>query len=103
MVERRVEPRLRLLSHAFYWADRVEGRGELSDISMTGALIEEASTPMKPGTELRVTFGLKECGTAIQLRANVVRETETGFAVEFLEMDRLLQEWLDRVTSEFEV
>ena len=101
--ERRAAPRIQLLSHAFYWADRVEGRGELHDVSMTGARIEEASTPMKPGTKLRVTFGLNECGTAIQLWADVVRETETGFAVQFLEMDRLLREWLHRVTSAFDV
>ena len=102
-VERRVAPRVELLSHAFYWAYGVEGCGELHDVSMTGARIEEASTPMKPGTKLRVTFRLKECGTAIQLWANVVRETETGFAVQFLEMDRLLEESLHRVTSEFDV
>ena len=68
-----------------------------------GARIEEASTPMKPGTKLRVTFGLRECGTAIQLWANVVRETETGFAIQFMEMDPLLTDWLHHVTSAFDV
>lgn len=90
-------PRVRLLSHAYFAAGRVEGRGILHDLSITGACINEASPRVKPGTEIRLTFALREHDVPVRIWGKVVRKTETGFAVEFIKLDRSLRESLQRV------
>ena len=100
LVERRGASRVRLLTHAYFAAGRVEGRGILHDLSITGACINEASPRMKPGTELRLTFALREDDLPVRIRGKVVRETETGFAVEFIKLARGLRELLQRVISD---
>ena len=100
--ERRGAPRVRLLSHAFFSAGRVEGRGTLYDLSITGAGLKEATPLMKLGTKIRLTFALREDDSPIRIWGKVIRETETGFAVQFIEQDRRLNEWLQLVISQSE-
>jgi hypothetical protein len=61
-----------------------EAWGTLADISVTGARIEEVSLRFKPGTEVRAMFSLIEGCVPVEVGAEVVRETETGFAIEFI-------------------
>ena len=100
LVEPRGAPRVRLLRHAYFAAGRVEGRGILHDLSITGACINEASPRVKPGIQIRLTFALREQDVPVGIWGKVVRKTETGFAVEFIRLDRSLRELLQRVISD---
>lgn len=93
--ERRAAPRIRLLSHAYFSAGRVEGRGVLYDLSATGARIEEATSRIKPGTKIHLTFALDEHDSSVSVSAAVVRETETGFAVHFVDPNQRVKEWVE--------
>jgi hypothetical protein len=68
---------------------------------MTGARIEEATIPMSEGTSLRMTFGSGIDGSSIRLSARVVRQTDSGFAVEFVSPDGPTRERLEVLVSEF--
>jgi CBS domain-containing protein len=73
-----------------FQAGDVEGRGTLEDISVTGARIEQAVPTLKAGTALRLRFA-PDAGLTVELRGKVVRETESGFAVEFTHVPAALK------------
>ena len=100
--ERRSSLHVPVGSRALFSADRIEGQGILHDLSPEGARIEEASARLPPRSRVRISFEILGEVFPLWIPATVVRETETGFAVQFLEMDRLLKEWLHRVTSAFD-
>jgi hypothetical protein len=100
--ERRATPRVQLLSHVFFSAGRVEGRGVLHEVSKTGARIEDTSPRLKPGTKVQLTFVLDQDGQPMDISANVVRETESGFAVQFTETNERLELWFQEVLSRSE-
>ena len=77
---------------------RTDARGLLHDISSSGARIEEASLRLKPGTVVRLTLPLIGEFEPVQVRGEVVRETETGFAVRFVDAESIqesLERWMD--------
>jgi c-di-GMP-binding flagellar brake protein YcgR len=84
----------------FFWAGRVEGRGVLYDLSIGGARIDEAAPQMPAGTEIGLTFALREDDSPIQIRGEVVRETPDGFGVKFTEVNEQLREWIELIISE---
>jgi hypothetical protein len=98
--ERRKTPRIRLLSHVFFWAGRVEGSGTLHDLSSGGARIEDASPTMKVGSAIKLTFALNDNDAPIDLRGEVVRSTSTGFAVKFTDVNDELKEWIEQVIAQ---
>ncbi len=83
-------PRHGIVTPVAYSGPDLEGGGSLANISISGALIEPASPPVAPGTRLsllvpyfpRTHLELR----AVELPAEVVRETDTGFAVLFKEL-----------------
>ncbi len=97
--ELRSGSRVRLLEQVVIWSGRVEGAGSLRDLSMKGARVEEASPQMKSGTRLKLAWGLRENGSPLRIPATVVRETDTGFAVEFLDLSDEVKNWLQQVIS----
>ncbi len=101
-VERRAAPRVCLLRQTDFWAEGVVGQGVLHDLSSTGARIEEPSSQIERGEEIDLTFALHEDGRPIRIRGTVVRETETGFGVQFIQSDRRLTEWIELAVSQFE-
>ncbi len=97
-VEHKAERRrVRLLDRVVFWSGRVEGAGSLRDLSISGARVDDASAKLKPGTKVELTWGLRENGSPLRIPANVVRETDTGFAVEFLDLSAEVRVWLEEV------
>ena len=84
-------PRHGIRTPVAYSAADLEGGGSLANISISGALIEPASPSVAPGTRLslivpyfpRTHVELR----AVELPAEVVRQTDTGFAVLFNKLD----------------
>jgi c-di-GMP-binding flagellar brake protein YcgR len=70
-----------------YSGRSVSGTGTVQNISSTGALIEDADPPLLSGGEVTLRFSIFEDSAPITIRGKVVRETENGFGVEFVEMD----------------
>ncbi len=63
------------------------GTGTVQNISSSGALIEEVDPPLLSGGKIALSFTPFDDSKPIELRATIVRETDTGFAVEFDELD----------------
>lgn len=81
---RRVRPRVPVRFRAEFSNRRIEGTGTVRNISTTGALIEPASPLPMAGVRITLQFSFLEESVPISVPARVVRETERGFAVEFL-------------------
>jgi hypothetical protein len=77
-----------------------EGWGTLSVISVTGARIDDASPRLKPGELVRVMFTLMEKCLPVSVRAKVVRETETGFAIEFVGLEPRLKHMIQMAIAQ---
>jgi hypothetical protein len=81
--ERRTAFRFRISGAVHFEAGSTEGWGTLADISTKGARIDDADPRLKEGSSVRLMISLVEGAVPIRVTAKVVRETETGFAVEF--------------------
>ncbi len=94
---RAVMPRHEMRAAVAFWGTNLEGGGTISNISVSGALIEPASPSVLPGTSLKLFVNGVEF-SSVELSAEVVRTTGSGFAVSFDELgaetDRLLRELL---------
>lgn len=96
-VERRGAPRVRLLTRACFYAEDVEGEGTVFDLSVSGARVENASHRLQPGAETRLILALSDDDAPLEASGKVVRETETGFAVCFNQVDERLEAWFRRI------
>ncbi len=89
--ETAARPRHGIRTPVAYSGPDVEGGGSLANISISGALIEPASPSVAPGTPISLLVPYFPRShvelRAVELPAEVVRETETGFAVLFNELD----------------
>ena len=98
--ERRIAPRYRNRYKVVFRTDDEQGSGTLHDISMSGARVEDASMQPKPGTRIRLEFAPRADCLPVEVRAHVVRECGSGFAVEFSALDprmkRLLRSLVER-------
>ena len=90
--ERRRAFRFRIKGPVHFEAGFTEGWGTLADISTTGARIDDADPRLKEGSSVRMMISLVEGALPVKLKAKVVRETETGFAVEFVELEPRLKQ-----------
>ena len=81
--ERRTAQRFKLRVTAEYRTTAERGKGLLWDISTSGARIDGASSSVTEGTHVQIQFSLFPGSVPIVLPAKVVRETKTGFAVNF--------------------
>ena len=77
-------------------AERKEGAGVLSEISYSGALVEEVSNRPKVGTILRL-FVFFQPVAPEQIVGEVVRHTKNGFAIHFNETKDELRKLVDDV------
>lgn len=71
---------------AEYSGRGVEGSGTVRNISHSGALIEQAEPLLIAGGDVRLRFSFFESSLPVEIRAKVVRETDQGFAVRFVEL-----------------
>ncbi len=70
------------------------GEGIIWDMSMTGARIEVATAPMRPGTPINMKIWYASEAAPVFAAARVVRATQTGFAVRFTRMSNSLRQQL---------
>ncbi len=87
--ERGVRPRHEIRAAVAYWGTDLEGGGSIANISTSGTLIEPASSSVAPGTRLGLLVaywpdGVELC--SVELSVEVVRTTDSGFAVRFKEL-----------------
>ncbi len=83
---RRRAPRVPVHFSCEFYGRKVQGTGMVRNISVSGALIEEAEPLLISGTEIHMRFVLGT-DTVVEVTAEVARETEGGFAVRFDTMD----------------
>lgn len=86
-LEKRVAPRLRLQAAARYSSGPASGEGIVKNMSRSGALIENVSNPLRPGTKVTLHICLVSGAEEMQLSAEVVRETPEGFAIRFVGLE----------------
>jgi hypothetical protein len=79
-------PRINLRVPVFYRVGEIWGEGTSGDVSMTGALIEHASETPELDAKLEIWFSFFPGSTSVALPARVVRHTEAGFGVAFVDL-----------------
>lgn len=94
--EKRISRRYRVEIEATYHFDSTQNgaTGIVRDISVTGAHIEHASAPIRPGTPLLLEIPFLPNGLPHKLRAVCTRATENGFAVIFPRLHRGMRSFL---------
>ncbi len=88
---KRAGDRVSVRFRATYRARTIEGSGFVRNISHSGALIDPAEPPLLAGGQTKLCFSFFEGSLPVEVKAEVVRETKTGFAVRFTEMDPRLR------------
>ncbi len=74
-----------------FTAGKIEGSGLILDVSLTGAHVREASHRLEAGTKVDMYFLQEKTERRLHAVAEVMRETESGFAVRFLRVERELR------------
>jgi hypothetical protein len=95
---RRGEGRVQTRFESLYSAGRAEGTGTLADISYSGALVEGASLLPELGKAMRL-FVFIQPVSPFELVGEVVRHTESGFAMEFASLSDELKRFVDDVSA----
>jgi hypothetical protein len=80
LIEKRSDYRYRYLAEINYGSDYGAGQGLVRDISLGGVEIS-AERKIPVGTDVLVTIPLPKALRNVSLRGEVVRHTETGFAL----------------------
>jgi hypothetical protein len=75
------------MAPASYQGTQFEGEGTIANISTSGALIEPASATLAPGTQLDLRIARPSASSSLAIPSEVVRETDSGFAVRFRQLD----------------
>ncbi len=94
--ERRQAPRFSVCVPMEYEDHSVTGRGFTKNVSLSGVLIKQASSPALIGTNLRLRFSFFLGSFATPFRGKVVRHAEDGFAIQFASLDEAEFEVLRR-------
>jgi hypothetical protein len=95
--EKRAAPRVKLRGPTEYRGAAVHGQGTVWDISVSGARIENASAAVERGATLGLRSSFYPGSFDVELKGDVVRHTETGFAVQFVGLGAPEIDFLRRV------
>lgn len=87
-------PRFDLRVPVRFKGGRGRGEGIIWDVSTSGARIEVATARMRPGSQVHLQFSYSSEAEPIVAAAEVVRATETGFAVRFVNLSGAVRERL---------
>ena len=68
---------------AHYSVERSDGEGVLVNISHTGAMIEEVTTQLEVGKQVRITVILPDSDGSFELAGKVTRHAGRGFAIDY--------------------
>ncbi len=93
-VNRRDSRRVKTWFLALHSSGRDEGDGFLTDVSNSGALVEEATSQPSIGNRVRLLVRLPD-QAEFELVGQVVRHTESGFGVEFEKNYPILRHLID--------
>jgi hypothetical protein len=93
---RRVQP----LPTVYFSTDDVVGQGGLGDLSTKGVRIEHASPRLDAGTRCELVLTLRDDWPQIHVEGDVARQTDSGFAVQFVEVDATVDQMLSTMVSE---
>ena len=88
---------MKLRAPTEYRNDAVHGNGTIWDISASGARIENASAAVDHGATLALRASFFPGSFDVEVRGDVVRHTDNGFAVRFVELGAVQKELLRRV------
>ncbi len=83
----RRRPRAHVRFRVDYRGPSFEGTGLVLNISTSGALIEDADRLLMTGIDITLVFSFFENSVPIEVPAEVVRETEQGFGVQFRKLN----------------
>ncbi len=93
-VNRRHSRRIKTWFLTLHSSGRDEGDGFLTDISDSGALVEEVASQPSIGNRVRLLVCLPD-QAEFELVGQVVRHTESGFGVEFEKHYPILRHLID--------
>ncbi len=88
-------PRFDLRVPIKYQSRGDRGNGIIWDISSSGARIELATVGVVPGSTVRMSFSYLPTAPPVLTSAQVVRYTQGGFAVQFVNMGRQTHQLLE--------
>lgn len=94
----RRSPRFKTRFDALISAGTGEGAGVLSEISYSGARLDEASVKPEVGTPVTLYIFIQPVAP-FELRGHVVRITENGFAVNYELFDEEIRRLVDDVSA----
>ena len=94
--EKRGSARVHVRFPVTFTSHSTEGSAFAQNISTSGALLEDADPPLLAGGKIRLRFSLFPNSLPIEIEAEVVRETEAGFAVRFSDLEARSREVLRR-------
>lgn len=97
-MEHRRDPRFRTRFDALCSAGRQEGAGRLADISRSGARLEETSLRPEIGSKVRLYVFVQPV-SPFEIVGEVVRHTDSGFAIEIIEAREAIRELIDDVAA----
>ncbi len=97
--ERPRAPRFSVCVPMEYEDHAVTGRGFTENVSLSGVLIEQASSPAPIGANLRLRFSFFLGSFGTPFKGKVVRRVEEGFAIQFASLDEAEIEVLRRALS----
>jgi hypothetical protein len=102
--EKRRDERYCTALNAHYSAGPEEGIGVLSNISYSGALIEDSSVKPTVGTRVRVYVFVEPAdpiapASPYELVGRVIRHSSSGFAIEYEESDCEVHQLVDEAAS----
>ena len=102
--EKRRDERFCTALNAHYSAGPEEGIGVLSNISYSGALIEDSSVKPTVGTRVRVYVFVEPSdpiapASPYELVGRVIRHSSSGFAIEYEESDSEVHQLVDEAAS----
>ena len=97
-MENRCTPRFQARFDALCAAGREEGAGILADISRSGARLEETSLRPAVGSKVRLYIFVQPV-SPFEIVGEVVRHTDSGFAIAIVETQDGIQELIDDVAA----
>jgi hypothetical protein len=89
--------RIRTWFETHFSSQRQEGEGVLTDISYTGARLEDTSIQPRLGAPTVLYVSLPDDSKPFQVEGTVTRHTDTGFAIDFKDQDECVRTGVDRV------
>ncbi|MBW2542668.1 MAG: PilZ domain-containing protein [Deltaproteobacteria bacterium] len=103
-IEKRRDPRFAVALNAHYSAGPEEGIGVLSNISYSGALIEDSSVRPTVGSRVRIYVFVEPRdpiapASPYELIGRVVRHSSSGFAIEYEDPDPEVRELVDEAAT----